>query len=278
MEDQRFCILDTDVAEAEELMRQVGAKALSCAPDAFRGDVPAVFFRLRYTPPYEPFQELRKNIIPRLRQAAGLRSSYRGLICLDVSEYKGHETEEYFTVLLKYLYDKARGSRVILVCCQYTGEEVARVGRACLKWVPVYRETLSLYREETLARLIQAAGENQGIPVSGQAARLLASALTAPELASCRSLQLIRRLPREVRDGSLMSGKISATKDGREISGAKAGGEIIAAEKSAGRVTEEDVRAWLEESASSVCMMAGRPLGACREGRRDFGQGFSLQL
>ena len=57
MEDQRFCILDTDVAEAEELMRQVGAKALSCAPDAFRGDVPAVFFRLRYTPPYEPFQE-----------------------------------------------------------------------------------------------------------------------------------------------------------------------------------------------------------------------------
>ena len=43
MEDQRFCILDTDVAEAEELMRQVGAKALSCAPDAFREMSPQCF-------------------------------------------------------------------------------------------------------------------------------------------------------------------------------------------------------------------------------------------
>ena len=152
--------------------------------------------------------------------------------------------------MLKYLYDKARGSRSFWVCCQYTGEEVARVGRACLKWVPVVPETLSLYREETLARLIQAAGENQGIPVSGQAARLLASALTAPELASCR------RPPADPAPAPGGQGRQPDVRKNQRHIGRqgnqrrKSRREIIAAEKSAGRGHRGGCQSLLEEPAS----------------------------
>ena len=59
--------------------------------------------RLPYAQPYEPFHGIRK--IQRSLREASLQGPVE-LMALDLSEWLGHQSEEYFSILLKYLHDQ----------------------------------------------------------------------------------------------------------------------------------------------------------------------------
>lgn len=191
-----LCLLDTDIVEPELLVRNIAENVCEAYPECFQGETAMVFFRIRYTPPYEKFTEL-KRLILQIRQATGIRSRFRGMVCIDASEYRGHEEEEYFTVLLKYLYDNSGNDAVVFVCSQYSELEIKRLTGICMKYYSVHRETLLFFKEDRLNEVIRSVCERANISVNAEGLKLIAEAMASPALVPFRSLQLINRIPEE---------------------------------------------------------------------------------
>lgn len=228
-------LLATDLAEPELMVREIAALAESRSPCDFSGETPLIFYRLRYTPPYENFREIR-NLILLTRKACGLRSCYRGILAVDVSEYRGHEEDEYFTVLLKYLYDTSTFQSLIFVCCRYTEKDMKKLCGVCMKYFSVTQEYLRLFERTVLKKIIENAFTESGVKAGEDAAELLADVLCREELSPWRSLQLIERLPLEITAERKKNQKRNRTLHAGEI------------------------RSFLQDPGSSLCMMAGHIL------------------
>lgn len=229
------CLLETDISEPEIMVREIGTVTEESQPALFTGESPQVFYRLRYTPPYENFHEIR-HLILRIRKAAGLCSSYRGIVAIDISEYRNHEEDEYFTVLLKYLYDCSDFQSLIFVCCQYSEKDMQRLRSACMKYFTVRQESLRFFEKEPLQRIIGNAFREAGIKAGDDASELLADVLCREEFVPWRSLQLLERLPREIAAERKQNQKRKQTLQAAEI------------------------RSFLQNPDSSLCMMAGHVL------------------
>lgn len=234
----RLCLLDTDIIEPELLVRKIADAVSEEYPECFQGEASLVFFRLRYTPPYERFTEL-KRLILQIRQATGIRSRFRGIIFMDASEYRGHEEEEYFSILLKYLYDNTRDDSLVFVCSQYSEQEIDRLTNACMKYYPVHTEKLLLFEKERLLKLVESAGKRNHISFEKEALELIATALSSPELTTVRSLQLIERIPGEL---SLLE---TIKNQGK---------------KTSCKITADTILNYFTDVSSSVCKMAGNAL------------------
>ena len=237
----QICILCTDIVETEILIRLLADKTSKRYPDAFKGEVPQVFYRMRYVPPYESFQEIRKLIL-QIRNATGIRSKFHGIIAIDVSEYKGHENEEFFTILLKYLYDNTRGCKVILVCSQYTEKDYKRIISRCAEFFPVQQEQLRIYDCERLKYLIRSSFEKHKCKVDSTGVELIADILTSEELASYRTLQLIDRIPEEIYTIKMPGKSRNET------------------------ISQDAVREYFLNPHSPICMLAGHSLLSGKEG------------
>lgn len=238
-------LLETDILEPEILIRRIASEMAEEHPEYFSGNTPQVFFKLRYTPPYTTFPELR-NLILQIRKAAGFRSEFRGVVAIDVSEYKGHEEEEYFTILLKYLYDNGANCRIMFICCQYSDQELAKLYNSCIKYFPVCKEQLHIFSEKNLKRLIDSAFHEQSVTMDPSGIELLTDSLRLPDLAPYRSLQLIERLPYELkRIGSNMK-------------------------KPRVFFNEKDVKEYLRDPCSSICMMTGHAMFPEKEAGNEY--------
>ena len=75
------------------------AAELAAAPDR-----PVIHHKLSYVPVYEKFEELKKFQL-KVRNSAG---AFGKRICaaIDISEWIGHENEEYFVISMKYFHDR----------------------------------------------------------------------------------------------------------------------------------------------------------------------------
>lgn len=231
----QICILSTDIVETEILIRLLADKTSKRYPDAFKGEVPQVFYRMRYVPPYESFQEIRKLIL-QIRNATGIRSRFHGIIALDVSEYKGHEGEEFFTILLKYLYDNTRGCKVILVCSQYAEKDHRRLLGRCAEFFPVQQEQLNIYDHERLKYLIESSFEKRKCKVDSGSVELIADILNSEDLIPYRTLQLIDRIPEEIHI------------------------QKMSCKSKHGNISQSAVREFFLDPHSPICMLAGHAL------------------
>lgn len=120
----------TDLTEPEALVERLAEQAFQKHPERFRGRQPYAFCRVRYVPPCERFPELRRLILC-VKEVTGLRAEFRGIMAAEVSEWLGREEEEYFTVLLKYLYDHRDIWQGWLVVRNCPERQMARFLSAC---------------------------------------------------------------------------------------------------------------------------------------------------
>ncbi len=69
---------------------------------SFYGDVRFFEFYLEYIPPNAEMSEINRFSIE-LRNAAGFRSEYKGVVAIDISEWANHSKEDHFILFLEYL-------------------------------------------------------------------------------------------------------------------------------------------------------------------------------
>lgn len=227
----RLSVIFTDLTEAEALVREMARDAQAAHPEDFAGKSPCVYCKMPYIPPCESFGELRKLIL-RIRENTGLRAHFRGLVAIEVTQWLGHENEEYFTVLLKYLYDHRDLWQGALVLTSCTEAQARRFLTACAGIVTPRLFDAGLFsRGDRLREVIRRECAGQGKILSREGAELLTAALTDPKLHRARSLSLIRRTAEE-----------------------------LAAAAPADNIRLEDVREYLAHPDSLLTMLAGRVL------------------
>ncbi len=79
----------------------------------FYGDVQYLEFMLNYCAPNEHFSEIQR-FMSEISNAAGFRSEYRGLIYIDIDEWRSHFEEKYFVSFLEYLSDNSDNWLIVL--------------------------------------------------------------------------------------------------------------------------------------------------------------------
>lgn len=194
----QFSVVSTDLTEAESLIKVLADEEKNRAPHTFAGKEPCVYFKLPYIPPCEPFKELRKLIL-RIRENTGLRANFHGVIAIEVSEWIGHEREEYFTVLLKYLYDHRTFWRIATILNGCTSNQINRFISCCSKYITPRLFAINVFGDyDTLCSLIHNEFTQQNRRITQEAAGLLATTLAKQELKDARSLTLIERTVGEV--------------------------------------------------------------------------------
>lgn len=80
---------------------------------SFYGDVKYFEFMLGYCPPNEDFSELRR-LMAEVDNAAGFRNEYRGIIYIDIDEWRTHFEERHFASFIEYLADNSDEWLVVL--------------------------------------------------------------------------------------------------------------------------------------------------------------------
>ena len=190
----KLTILCTDLREPESLILRLAEDAQAQDPARFTGKKVGVFFRLNYVPPYEKFQGLRMLLL-RVKEAKGLRAEFRGVVAIDVTEWLGHEREEFFTVILKYLYDHRSSWISSFVLCDSTETQQRKLAVACAAYISPVMEDISLFsRKDRLARMLQLRFHATGCLILRSTLNRLTEMIAAPELAQVRSLALLDRI------------------------------------------------------------------------------------
>lgn len=87
----------------EELAEAIARSEYRRFPFAFYGLSPCAYFKMPYIPPYSNFSLCRLE--DRIKAETGPNAIFQGVVTLDISEWIGHENDEYFTVLLAFLAD-----------------------------------------------------------------------------------------------------------------------------------------------------------------------------
>lgn len=194
----QLSVVTTDLAEAESLVKALAEEEKNRMSHTFAGKESCVYFKLPYVPPCEPFKELRRLIL-RISENTGLRANFQGVIAIEVSEWIGHEREEYFTVLLKYLYDHRTFWRIATVLNGCTSNQINRFLSSCSKYITPRLFTINVFGDhDTLCSLIHDEFTQQNRRITQEAAGLLATTLARQELKDARSLTLIERTVEEV--------------------------------------------------------------------------------
>lgn len=105
---EHFILVGEDPLFFETESDSILHEALRLYPERFQGETPCFSFELRYAAPYDKdFKEL-KRLQGTAATYAGRRSTFKGFIIIDVSEYLLHvDHEPFFKMFLDYLYDQS---------------------------------------------------------------------------------------------------------------------------------------------------------------------------
>ena len=228
----QLTVINTDLLEAELLIRRIAEKESDAHPCSFGGLSPYVYFKMPYIQPCDNFKELRRLIL-RIRDQTGLRANYKGIVAIEVTEWIEHEREEYFTIFLKYLYDHRDQWQAALVLNDCKPAQMHRFLTACVRYMMPKLIHIRLFEDATsLFDVLQATFQKCGKRISHDATSMLAEAMVKPELKDVRSLESIERTIAEV---------ITYSGDPTQI-------------------TKNHVRDYLQNTCSMLAMMAGRIL------------------
>lgn len=109
---ENFVMLITGIADNDRLVKQM------------TGEQRPIYYKSRYVPPCETFNELRLMLLL-VKSMADINGE--NTIAIDLSEWIGHEQEEYLTVMLKYLHDQRDHWRYIITVADHSRAEAARL-------------------------------------------------------------------------------------------------------------------------------------------------------
>ncbi len=138
----------------------------------FYGNVKYFEFMLDYCPPENPFTEIER-LITEVRNAAGFRSVYKGIISFDIEEWLDHCEEKHFLSFLEYL---SSNSDSWLIVFNVTGEktqEIKKLESILSMFFRIEKSNLTLPDSKELLRFVSDRLESYGLTLEDSALELI---------------------------------------------------------------------------------------------------------
>ena len=217
--------LITAMKENERLTRDLARTLSHQEPALFDGLAPVVYQKLLYCAPFESFEELRRLEL-QLREVTGLRACYRGIVALDLSEWVGHEQEEYLHITLKYLHDHRHLWKCIFLAGNQELPQIVPLLQTAAQYLRPGVQHLCLFRDmPLLTQYIQAS-----IDITPQACSTLAKCFQ--EIPGAQNCVLLEQVL----------------------------GELVS-KAANGKVTAQDVAAYLGDDTALLSLIYGKAPG-----------------
>ena len=180
-ESRDAVFLVTGMAENERFVRELAREQQTRTPGFFSGPDPLVYNRMPYVAPYEKFDCLRR-LASQIRDTAGLRAEFRGIVALDLSEWKGHEAELYLKVTFKYLHDHRQPWKVLVTAGDTSARELQPLVQTAAPYLRPDLRRIYLFRYPSLLQSYL----DSRLDMEPDAAALLARVcIQTPTLHSC---------------------------------------------------------------------------------------------
>lgn len=189
----KLTLLQTDVTETELLFRKMSLDEFFKVNACPGMDNCYVFYRLKYEKPEESFTGLRRLILA-IRNKTGMRSRYKGIVGIDITAWKGHESEEYFHIVEKYLYDNCDEWKLVFICSNYSDQEFAELQYHCVNYFVIERRQAYICETDHLNRCIKDTISSFGTNAEEKGIKRLEEILRTEAMKEHRSIQMIRRI------------------------------------------------------------------------------------
>lgn len=120
----------------------------------FYGDVKFFEFVLGYVPPNASFTELQR-LMEAVKNAAGFRSEFKGIIRIDIDEWAGHYGERHFATFMEYLAANKDTWFIILSVSETDAQKLHNLQAFLSMFLRIERVELQLPKTEDLTDYIE---------------------------------------------------------------------------------------------------------------------------
>ena len=148
----------------------------------FYGDVKYFEFMLNYCAPHERFTEITR-LMTEVRNAGGFRSEYRGIIFIDIDEWREHYEEKHFISFLEYLSDNSDEWLVVLAVSDWSSEQMVGAESVISSFLRIERIEIANPTATELADFVETRLAIYGLALSRLARETILESLKA----LCRS-------------------------------------------------------------------------------------------
>lgn len=142
----------------------------------FYGDVKYFEFLMEYCAPSERFEGLNR-LIDAVNNAAGFRNEFRGVIHIDITEWKKHYEENYFITLMEYLADNSDKWLIVLSVIPSDDEDFHNLEAFLSMFLRIERIALTLPKTGDLFDSIEKHLDAYGLSLEDDAKQLLTDSI-----------------------------------------------------------------------------------------------------
>ncbi len=154
------------------------AEYLSQRPNLmdFYGDVKCFEFLLNYCQPDEYFSEIQR-LMAEIDNAAGFRNTYRGIICIDIDEWRGHCEEKHFLNFMEYLADNSDDWLVVLSVSDENDEEIEQIETIISAFLRIEQIVIEAPQNDELMKYVRELLSAYGLSLSTDAEDALSESI-----------------------------------------------------------------------------------------------------
>ena len=142
----------------------------------FYGDVKYFEFMLNYCEPNEYFAEIQR-FMTEINNAAGFRSEYRGIVYVDVNEWREHFEEKHFVSFMEYLSDNSDDWLVVLSVSDDKQEQIQQMEAFISAYTRIQRITIEPPTVQELTQYAKKLLEGYGITLISETEKVLSGSI-----------------------------------------------------------------------------------------------------
>ncbi len=120
----------------------------------FQGDVKFFEISLSYASPDHEFKELQR-LTDAIVNAAGFRSQYKGIVHIDIDDWRGHFSEKHFINFLDYLSNNSDKLLLMLSVSSMDKQKLGELEAILTTYLRIEKVTLPLPKTEDLFEYIE---------------------------------------------------------------------------------------------------------------------------